>query len=47
MEIVESKIKEYQSVEDAGEIQEILRNDYEQQRQQLALQKNGKHRMLR
>ena len=36
LEIVESKIKEYQSVEDAGEIQEILRNDYEQQRQQLA-----------
>lgn len=36
LQLVEHKIKEYQSMEDAGEIQEILHNDYEQQRLWLA-----------
>lgn len=36
LQLVEHRVKEYQSVEDAGEIQEILRNDYEQQRLRLA-----------
>lgn len=42
LKAAEQKAREYQSVEDAGAIQELLRMDYERQRQNLLDQKNGK-----
>lgn len=38
----EEKVKEYQSMEDAGEIQELFRKSYEEQRQNLLDQKNSR-----
>lgn len=35
LNVVEEKIRQYQSVEDAGVVQELLRTDYERQRQTL------------
>lgn len=39
---IEEKVRGYQSVEDAGALQELLRADYEQQRQILLDQKTEK-----
>ncbi len=39
---IEEKVREYQSVEDAGAVQELLRVDYEQQRQIFLEQKTEK-----
>ncbi len=38
----EEKVREYQSVEDAGEIQELFRRSYEEQRQRLFEQKSSR-----
>ena len=44
---VEEKIQQYQSVEDAGAVQELLRADYERQRQELVDVKSGREHELK
>ncbi len=47
LKAVEEKIRRYQSVEDAGAIQELLRADYERQRQELADAKSDREYELK
>lgn len=44
---VEEKIRQYQSVEDAGAVQELLRADYERQRQELGDVKSDREHELK
>lgn len=47
LEELEEKIRQYRSVEDAGPIQELLRTDYERQRQELMNVKGGREQALK
>lgn len=47
LKVVEEKIRQYQSVKDAGAVQELLRADYERQRQQLLDARNDREYKLK
>lgn len=47
LKMVEEKIRQYQSVKDAGAVQELLRADYERQRQQLLDARNDREHKLK
>jgi len=46
LDAVEEKIRQYESIEDAGAVQELLREDYERQRQILADEKKDREYAL-